>query len=180
MIKFLTVIWFEVIVRLIPSLRSEVVDRTHQLLAYLVQRYPCLSITALMKLAYIVDLVSIGKGQGKVSDFEYVRYKHGPFHQNIYRYVHDLVEFGAIKEDIEFTPMGNEFIVYRYNESSEIDYDKLTEENLTVIEQVLSSVMGLGAKALTQLSYKTKPMKKLGATQENEEGFNEKLDLLAE
>jgi uncharacterized phage-associated protein len=153
------------------------VPKTHQLLAYLVKHYPGLSITALMKLAYVVDLVSIGKGQGKISDFEYVRYKHGPFHPMIYSCVQELVQGGIIKEDVEFTPMGNEFIVYRYNEDAELECSKLTEENIIVIEEVLSSVMGLGAKALTQLSYKTKPMKKLGARQDNEIGFNEKLDL---
>lgn len=154
--------------------------KTKQLLAYLIQEYPGLSITALMKLAYIVDLVSIGKGEGKISDFEYVRYKHGPFHPKIYDCVQSLVHDGLIKEEAEFTPMGNEFIVYRHDDEREIEHPELTKRNLAVINEVLSSVMGLGAKALTELSYKTKPMKKLGARQDNEIGFNEKLDLWAD
>ena len=39
--------------------------------------------------------------------------------------------------------------------------------------------MGLGAKALTQIAYKTKPMLKLNAKLNNNLGLNEKLDLFA-
>ena len=41
-------------------------DKTLQFLTYVVKNYPNVSITGLMKLSYIIDLVAIKKGKDKV------------------------------------------------------------------------------------------------------------------
>lgn len=154
-------------------------DKTRQLLAYLIQNHPSISITALMKLTYICDLVSIKKHNSKISDFDYVRYKYGPFDQNIYNYISDLRREGVIIEEPAYSPMGDEYITYRINDATSFCIDKLGVNDIQVADEVLESLKGYGAKALVDLAYKTKPMAKIGARQDNDAGLNEKLDLRA-
>ena len=87
-------------------------EKTKQLLAYLIQNHPSVSITGLMKLAYISDLVSIKKHNKQISDFDYVRYKHGPFDKRIYPLINDLVCEGIISEEPEYTSLGTEYVIY--------------------------------------------------------------------
>ena len=61
--------------------------KTDQLLTYIVKGHPEISITSLMKLSYLVDLVNIGKTDKQVSDFRYTRYIYGPFDHKIYKYL---------------------------------------------------------------------------------------------
>jgi len=160
-------------------MEGNIMDKTRQLLAYLIQNNPSISITALMKLVYICDLVSIKKHDSKVSDFEYVRYKYGPFDQNIYNYINELRWDGIIIEEPAYTPMGDEYITYRINDETGFCVDALGKNDIQVADEVIESLKGYGAKALVDLAYKTKPMTKIGAKQDNDSGLNEKLDLRA-
>jgi len=159
---------------------SSMKEKIKQLLAYLIQNHPPLPITSLMKLSYIVDLVSIKKYNKQISNFEYIRYKYGPFNNKIYEYMQNLLENNIISEEPDYTPRGDEYIIYKFNQESDVSFDKLTEDDKEVIDEVLNSLRGYGAKALVDLAYKTKPMKKIGATQDNDVGLKEKLDLRAE
>ena len=155
-------------------------EKTKQLIAYLIQNHSPLPITSLMKLSYIVDLVSIKKCDKQISGFEYVRYKYGPFDNKIYKYIEDLSGNKIVSGEPAYTPMGDEYIIYRYNDGVDISFDKLTRRDKEIIDEVLDSLRGYGAKALVDLSYKTRPMEKIGAKQDNEAGVNDKLDLRAE
>jgi hypothetical protein len=53
----------------------------------------------------------------------------------------------------------------------------LKPEEKETIDEVVNSLAGLGAKDLTAIAYKTKPMVKLGAKLNNSIGLNQKLDL---
>ena len=156
-------------------------EKTKQLLAYLIQNHPPLPVTSLMKLSYIVDhIVSIKKYDKPISGFEYVRYKYGPFDNKIYKYIENLSGNKIVSGEPAYTPMGDEYIIFKYNDDVDISFDKLTRKDREVIDEVLDSLRGYGAKALVDLSYKTKPMEKIGARQDNEAGLNDKLDLRAE
>ena len=155
-------------------------SKTHQLLIYIVKNYTTdVSATGLMKLSYIVDLVSIGKGQPQISTFDYIRYNYGPFSKNIYEYVNDLVKTGVLQEESQMGAMGDEFIVYRFNKRFKPSFENLAIVEKQVIDEVLTSLKGYGAKALTELAYRTKPMQKIGAAIGNKKGLNEPLDLHA-
>ena len=54
---------------------------------------------------------------------------------------------------------------------------KLSKNEIDTINEVLKSLEGLGAKALSEIAYKTKPMKAVGAEQDNDKGLNEILNL---
>jgi uncharacterized phage-associated protein len=153
--------------------------KTKQLLAYLIQNNPSISITALMKFTYICDLVAIQKYNKQISNFEYVRYKYGPFDQHIYNHIEQLRKDGVLLEEPAYTPMGDEYITYKINDETGCCIDKLTKEEIQIADEVLESLKGYGAKALVDLAYKTKPMVKIGAKQDNDAGLNEHLDLKA-
>jgi uncharacterized phage-associated protein len=153
-------------------------NKTEQLLAYLLTKHPDLSITSLMKLAYLVDLVNIKKNNNQISNFGYVRYKHGPFDSNIYDSLDDLLKNHIISEKPQCTSFG-EFITYHVDNKDELCFNQLTDSEKATIDEVVDSVQGFGAKALVELAYRTKPMKKVGATIGGEEGLNTSLDMWA-
>jgi len=83
----------------------------------------------------------------------------------------------AISEDATFSQTGDEYIIYLFNEKKEFAFDKLSNNEKDIINEVLEGLRGYGAKALVELAYKTKPMKKIGAKIGNNKGLNQKLDL---
>ena len=131
-----------------------------------------------MKLSYLIDLVHIRKTDKQISDFNYTRYMYGPFDHKIYNYLNDLNKGGVIFEDGEYTPRGDEYIIYRFNEDNEdFKFDEITESEIDTIGEVLDTVNGLGARSLTELAYRTKPMKKINAQMGDTENLNIPLDL---
>ena len=151
--------------------------KTKQLLAYLVQEHSSPSVTVLMKLSYLIDLVSVKKEQEQVTDFEYKRYHYGPFDQSIYTLLSELETEGVVKAESQYTPGGEEFVRYTFAREDDLVLDQLTDKDCEIANQVLDQVSGYGAKALTEIAYQTAPMKKLGATLGGNEHLNEKLDL---
>jgi uncharacterized phage-associated protein len=167
-------------IKINPTKRGNgAMKKTKQLLAYLIQNNPSVSITSLMKLSYLVDLVAIKKNNKKISDFEYQRYKYGPFDNQIYIVLKDLMKRNIIYEDSALSEMGEEFIIYKHNDKADFPLDQITLEEKEIIDEVVRSLKGYGAKALTELTYRTKPMQKIGAKIGNDEGLNQKLDLTA-
>jgi uncharacterized phage-associated protein len=157
------------------------VSKTKQLLAYIVRNYSQISITSLMKLSYIIDLVHISKTNKQISDFKYIRYTYGPFAYKIYDYLKDLVECGVVIENSNFTPMGEEFIIYEFNNDNEdFSFKDLNKEEIKTVDEVLEKLKGYGARALTELAYRTKPMKKIGAKIGDKTNLNAELDLRAQ
>jgi hypothetical protein len=132
-----------------------------------------------MKLSYIVDLVAIRKGYERISDFNYIRFNYGPFDKRIYACIDTLVQKGIIYEGADITGFGDEFVTYRVVRGVNPSFDKLSKVERSVIDEVLTSLKGYGAKALTELAYRTAPMKKIKATMNNTKGLNETLDLNA-
>lgn len=152
--------------------------KTKQLLAYLIQEHSSASVTVLMKLSYLIDLVSVKKEHKQVTDFEYKRYHFGPFDQSIYILLSELETEGVVKAESQYTPGGEEYVKYSFNEEKEeLISDQLTDKDCEIANQVLDQVSGYGAKTLTEIAYQTVPMKKLGATLGGSENLNEKLDL---
>jgi uncharacterized phage-associated protein len=154
--------------------------KTEQFLVYVTKEYPDVTITSLMKLAYLVDLVAIAHQLKQLSNFEYIRYKFGPFNKKIYDYIRKFITENTFIEKVDHSPRGDEYIIYEFNEEEDdICFDKLNQKEMAVIDEVLEKLRGLGAKALTEITYKTKPMLKLGAKPDNDVGLNEILDLSA-
>ena len=152
--------------------------KTKQLLAYLIKNHSNPTVTSLMKLSYLIDLVNIQKTDKQISNFKYTRYMYGPFDYKIYNYLKDLIKEGVISEDSDYTSRGDEYIIYIFNEDNEdFKFDRITEKQKDAIDEVLDIVNGLGAKALTELAYKTKPMKRINVQIGDTKNLNVPLDL---
>lgn len=152
--------------------------KTKQFLVYIAKNYMPATVTSLMKLAYLADLVSVTKEDGQISDFEYKRYKYGPFDSKIYRYLTELIEEAILKEEIEYTKSADEYIKYKFNDEIEdFKFDKLKDQEINTIDEILESVRGYGVKMLTEITYKTKPMLVWGATLGGDENLNASLNL---
>ncbi len=155
-------------------------EKNMQLLSYILERRPNSGVTELMKLCYLIDLTSLEKGLPKISDFKYIRYTYGPFDEVIYPCLKILVSKKRLSEHSSYTTTNNEYITYSLNEDiTDTKYDLLNEESKNVINEVLDVMRGHGAKALTDLAYKTRPMKKIGATLGGNEKLNCELELNA-
>lgn len=150
-----------------------------QVLSYIVKNHPNVSITSLMKLSYIVDLVAIKKGKNKISDFQYIRYNYGPFDKKIYNYLEALEKANILVEGANISSTGDEFVTFSINKKNTISFDKISDDEREIIDEVLEGLQGYGTKAITELTYLTKPMKKIRATLDNKAGLNKTLDLTA-
>lgn len=132
-----------------------------------------------MKLSYLVDLVSVKRAKKQVTSFEYRRFHYGPFDKDIYTYVEDLIENKLIIAESDYGLTGEEFSVFSINPNKEnlADFAKLDDKEKSIMDEVLKSVRGYGAKMLTEIAYRTKPMKSLKATIGGSEHLGRKLKL---
>ncbi len=154
--------------------------KTKQFLTYIGKMHSFVTITSIMKLSYLTDLVFITEGGNQISDFKYERYLFGPFDRRIYEYINSLVEENIFMEKSNYSARGDEYIVYEFNEESEdICFDELARKEMRAMDVTLEQLQGLGPKALTEIAYNTKPMKKIGAEIGNDTGLQETLDLSA-
>ena len=154
-------------------------QKTLQVLSYIIKNHPDVSVTSLMKLSYLIDLVAISNNKNKISDFQYVRYNYGPFDKKIHKHLGYLENNNIIKEGSNISSTGDEIVTYNINKKNNVVFDKIPDEERKIIDEVIESLEGFGTKALTELTYRTKPMKKIGATIENKKGLNKILNLNA-
>lgn len=135
-------------------------SKNEQIITYIVRYHSRATKTVVMKLCYLIDLISF-KNTGKaIFNFEYIRYKYGPFDKKVCFALEKLEELNYITEESYFTPSGEENTYYSFNEKMEVVLDVKSEEK-KLIDEVLESLKGYGARTLTEICYKTKPMKAL-------------------
>lgn len=155
--------------------------KTKQLIVHLIKNHKNSSVTSLMKLAYLSDLICIKRIKKQITSFEYKRYTFGPFDEKIYECLEELMADNIIIANSDYSMDGKEYLVYSVNNESEnFPLDEISENELGIVDDLLETTKGYGAKALTDIAYKTKPMEALGATQGGLEAMGEKLDLKAE
>lgn len=148
--------------------------KNKEIIHYIISKAPKSSVTSLIKLAYLTDLVSLKKRDCKVSNFKYIRYLYGPFDNEIYKIIENLLEEGSIESSLQFT-LDHDYPIYTVKE--EPNLKKLSVEDQSIIDDVLQELSGYGARTLTELAYQTEPMKKIGATLGGNEHLNEVLVL---
>jgi len=154
-------------------------EKTRQLILYLIKYNPRVSLTSIMKLAYLADLISVKKLKNKISNFEYRRHHFGPFDKKIYSYLEDLTEKELIISETDYGLTDEEFNIFSINPKIDVDMEfiQLSEDEKKIIDELLNSVRGYGAKVLTEIAYKTKPMKALKATLGGSENLGVRLNL---
>ena len=152
--------------------------KTKELLAYIVKQHEKASVTVLMKFSYLIDLISVKQTGSKISEFSYVRYFYGPYDSKINTLLDELVNENIIIPHSEYTYSNNEFIVYSFNvDNDTFAFNGLVAKEVEMADEVLSQLKGYGAKTLTEVAYKTKPMKAIGATLDNSVGIGVALNM---
>ncbi len=152
-------------------------NKTQQLLSYIIQHHAKASVTVLMKISYLIDLVSLKKENQQITHYAYMRYTYGPFDNQIYSDIEALAQANIISPKPDYVPSGEEYITYSINEGAIFDFSELTPQDRAIADEVLESVKGYGARTLTEIAYKTKPMTELGATLGGSEHIGETLNL---
>lgn len=151
-------------------------NKTKDLITYIISKHHVSTITSLIKLCYLSDLVSFKDNGKQISSFQYVRWYYGPYDKAITEYLYALVDSGVIEAVIDYTQDNQEYIKYFIEQAPETS---LSDTELGFVNSVLESLKGFGPKALTEVAYRTKPMKKLGATLGGNEHLGKTLDLSA-
>ncbi len=152
-------------------------EKTKSLLAYIIKRHITASLTSLLKLCYLIDVVSVKKTGKPISEFSYVRYYYGPYDDKIYTLLTALQSEGVVKSKTEYAYSGDEYVIYQSDGDQQGVSELISEEEYSLIDEVLEKLRGYGAKALTDIAYQTAPMVRIGATLGGREHLNEKLDL---
>lgn len=132
------------------------------------------SVTAILKILYLIDLRYLKETWNKLSEFNYVRYNYGPFDKRIYDLLDDLLQNTKIGFKIYTTPFWDEITRYTItntDESLSIESDL----DLQLAIDSLNDFSGFNASDLTKIAYKTKPMLDLWAEIWNTKWYNEKL-----
>ena len=132
-----------------------------------------------MKLCYFVDIISVKKLGKQITKFKYKGYYFGPFDSKIYTEVNTLVDDEILIPKSEYAS-NEEYICYDYNTKQEkLEFKLLKSKELKIVDEVIEQLKGYGAKALSEIAYKTKPMLKIKAVQGGNKHINKKLDLKA-
>jgi len=153
-------------------------DKTKQLLTYLIDKHAVATVTSLVKLCYLSDLVYFQSHKKQISSLHYIRWNYGPYDSLISKYLLDLVTSDTIESKVAFTNDGNEYFKYSLK-NSDYNHSLLADDELESVDAVLNSLAGYGANALIKVAYETKPMKALGATINGTENLGAELNLSA-
>jgi len=152
-------------------------SKNKKLIYRIIRKHESASVTSLMKLAYLIDLVSVKRTGEKISEFDYFRYTYGPFNPAIYGVLEELSSEGKVSSQSVFSGVG-EYIVYTaVDTDSEEFVEGLAPDEQSLVDEVVLSLQGYGAKALTEIAYKTEPMCALGATLGGAEAIGARLEL---
>lgn len=66
------------------TLNKKFMNKNQELLYKIIQTHPRASITVLMKIIYIIDLISFKDSGKQISNLEWKRYFYGPFNSHLY------------------------------------------------------------------------------------------------
>ena len=114
------------------------------------------SITRLMKLLYLMDLISIKKYDQKLTPFNYDYEAFGPVIHGFGGVMQEFVEKDLIKDNIKITKFG-EAHDYRPNKKYNVKLDLLKEY---LIDDILRLYGEMDLTKLVDIVYSTNPMKK--------------------
>ena len=154
-----------------------------EVLKFILKRHAEPTVTSLMKIAYLADLLSLRQKNGvRLTNYNYIRYYYGPFDKTIYHDLEALVKEGLVKPIARWSGRGDGDEYYVFEPSTKLsdsDETSLKAPEIKLLTQLLDDIRGYGAKTLTEAAYKTRPMTKLHATLGGQEHLFQPLDLNA-
>jgi hypothetical protein len=146
-------------------------------ITYIIAKRGGATVTELMKLCYLADLVAVRNGNQRFTDFNYVRWYYGPFDKDIYTCLNDLATRDVIESCIEYTAKGTEAETYKQKGADLKEDMGLSEEEQRMLDALLGEVSSFGAAGLTEIAYNTDPMKALGVKIGDNKDIGKAIDL---
>jgi hypothetical protein len=132
-------------------------DTIAALICYLVERYPHVGRTQIVKFLYLVDLEARRHLGHPVTDLEYIWHNHGPFDYAILERIRWLKTAGFIAGAYVQYSNGSEGWQFRANPDKTIPLS-IPDEEQAIVHYVFEKVMGRSLKNLLNDVYKTRPM----------------------
>jgi len=149
--------------------------KTQEVILYVLKERIGATITEIVKICYLIDLVMTKKSGDQITNLKYYRYSFGPFDKKIYSSLEEMISNESIRQEVKFKP-GGEVVFYTVNKELS-DLKELNQSELDVINGLLETLSGYGPRALTEMTYNTGPMKALKATLGGKEGWKQELAL---
>jgi len=137
-------------------------------LAYILKIYKHATALNLMRLSYLIDFIVHEKRGHSISVFNYKLLSFGPFDENIFSCLENLVRNRLIHSHANYTQNGLEYVTYAYNDR--VDDVKFKNELMPdislsefyCVRDILYELYNYSEKDITAMVYKTKPVKALG------------------
>lgn len=134
-------------------------DKLCSLVYYFIKRNPNLNRTELVKLSYLTDYNFYKYFNKDITGTIYKYHNHGPFSKTVYDCIDKLKEDNTIKENKNIS-FSNQRKYFSYEIKEEFNMGKyLNKQELEILDFVVLEYGNLGYEKLTDISYKTEPMK---------------------
>ncbi len=132
-------------------------SRNAQVLKAICERRPDLGITKLLKLAYLADLEARKLLGHPISEFQYIRYHHGPFDTDVYNAVGELEAHGHVSRyEANYRPGYHKHGVR--NKPTTFGHG-LSPAEVEIIDYVVKSYGPMPLNTLLDKVYATEPMR---------------------
>jgi uncharacterized phage-associated protein len=129
------------------------------LVFYLIKKIPKLNKTEIVKLSYLTDYNFYKYFNTAITGITYKYHDHGPFSTSVYDCIDELKEEHILSQN-ENISINNQRKYYSFSIIGEYDFEKyLNKQELEILDFVVAEYGNLGYKNLTDVSYKTEPMK---------------------
>lgn len=133
-------------------------SRNAKVLRYLIEQAPDIGRIQLIKFAYLADHEARRYLGHPITQFKWIRYKHGPFDPSYYDALKELTGAGLVREAVIDFPNGAHG--YRFAAmGKELDYG-FSDEEAALLAYVAETYVVWGARELCDdVVYQTSPMK---------------------
>lgn len=147
--------------------------KNKEVLLYIISQFDNTNITSVMKLLYFSELAYHKETNNRITNYEYVRYRYGPYCKEISSDIVELIKDWKINiEEIE-SSRGTKTV---YSISNDGAAEIWSIEKNDVIDGIIEDLWEYSATILWKMSYRTKPMENLGAKPDNKEWYEKVID----
>ncbi len=129
------------------------------LIYFFIKKIPNLNKTELVKLSYLTDYNFYKYFNKDITGIIYKYHHHGPFSRSVYDCVDELREENILKQNKNIS-INKQRRYFSFEIATEYDIEKyLNKQELDIVDFIIAEYGKMGFEELTEISYKTEPMK---------------------
>lgn len=137
-------------------------SKLEKVIIYIISKLPNdVTRTKLVKLLYLIDLISLKRNKTSITNLIYVSYHYGPYSPKIKEAL-DILNNFEIQEDLNTSVDGNIFYLYSLGTNSRLKdapEKLLKSEEKAIVDDVLENYGHKSLKSLLDVVYETKAYK---------------------